>query len=94
MITTLAAFYVDYLEPGLILLSLLFVGLVLYQIIMLIIDGKRKGEFANALFGFMISAIKAVVVGLGKTTLWLVKTLYIYIKLIFASITDFFSSRI
>ena len=94
MIATLAAFYVNYLEPGLILLSLLFVGLMLYQIIMLIIDGKRKSEFANILFKMMISAIKGVVVGLGKITLWLVKTLYIYIKLIFASITDFFSSRI
>ena len=94
MIATLAALYVNYLEPALILLSLLFIGLVLYQIIMLIVDGKRKSEFANALFKFMLSVLKGLVLGVGKATLWLIKTLYIYIKLIFASITDFFSSRI
>lgn len=94
MIATLAALYVNYLEPALILLSLLFIGLVLYQIIMLIVDGKRKSELANTLFKFMLSALKGLVFGAGKATLWLIKTLYIYIKLIFASITDFFSSRI
>lgn len=93
-ISHIAYIYVTYLEP---LLKILFFAVVLIVVLHLfnsMRDGKKHSDIISFAFNGMLSLIKGVFLYAGLILAWMGKMLLKTIKLIFASVRDFFTSDI
>ena len=90
----IAFLYVNYLEPIGKVLFYLFLVMVLLYIINVIRDGKKKTELVSKLISLIFSMIVKAFVVCGNFVKWIAKMLLNGIKLIWASIRDFFFSPI
>lgn len=93
-IEKLAEFYVYFIEPGIKAFIFLFVVIMLLYVINLARDQKKKADLVTSLFNMMIKLVKGGVVGVGKLVVFLLKASLKIITIIFASVRDFFTSKI
>jgi hypothetical protein len=93
-ISALAKIYVDVIEPSFKFIALLFIIMLLFQFIGLMTDSKKKSEMVGSAFSFIIKIIKGALVYTGHAIWWLTKVSLKIMTVIFASIRDFFTSKI
>jgi hypothetical protein len=94
MIEAIAHLYVNFLEPALRVLVVLFVVLLLLSIINFIRDPKAKENFVKTLIGLVFKGLKLLLIGAGAVLKGLLEMLQKSIKVIFAAFRDFFTSKI
>ncbi|PIZ30653.1 MAG: hypothetical protein COY40_04050 [Alphaproteobacteria bacterium CG_4_10_14_0_8_um_filter_53_9] len=93
-ISQLAALYVNFIEP---LLKILFFAAIFISVLHIfnaMRDGKKHSEIIGMLFNGLISLLKNIFIYAGKGLAWFAQMLLRIIKLIFASVRDFFTSDI
>ena len=93
-ISNLAYVYVTYLEPLLKVLFFLTILIVVLHIFNAMRDGKKHSDLIGMAFNGLVSVIKNIFVYVGLAVAWFGKMLLKVIKLIFASVRDFFTSDI
>jgi hypothetical protein len=86
--------YVTYIEPALKVAGFAAIVISVLYIFNSLKDGKKNAEFINTAFNFMVKAIVGLFKYSGLAVVWLGKLLLKIIKVIFASIRDFFTSKI
>jgi lysylphosphatidylglycerol synthetase-like protein (DUF2156 family) len=89
-----AALYVHYIEPTLRVLFFLAIIVAVLYFFNMLKDSKKKSELIGTIFNFMVKAVVGGVVGFGKGLLWFVKTMLKIITILFATVRDFFVSKI
>lgn len=93
-IDVLAQLYVNTLEPILKFAGLAIVIIILLSMLNILRGGGKNGELVNSAFNFIIKIITKSITWLGYALLWLAKALLKIAHVIFASIRDFFTSKI
>ncbi len=94
MIESIAAIYVNFIEP---LMRVLLIGLVvvlILGIINFIRDPKAKENFIKTIITIVFKALKWLLIGFGVMLKGLIDMLHKAIKVIFAAFRDFFNSKI
>lgn len=89
-----AQIYVDYVDPALRVLLFFVIAVFLLYMLSVIRDGKKKTDVINATFNFIIKFITKTISFMGKLLLFIITLLRKTITVIYASIRDFFFSRI
>jgi hypothetical protein len=93
-IADLAVFYVDVIEPVLKFCAFLVIAIFLLYLLNMLRDAKKKTDLINGAFNFIIKLATKTVSVSGRIVVWTVKVLLNIIRVIFASIRDFFTSKI
>ncbi len=90
----LAELYVHVIEPALKVLAFFIVIVTVLYLLNALGDSKKKTEFVNNTFNFIIKAIFVIFTGLGRAALIVGRLLLRIINLLIATISDFFTSKI
>lgn len=93
-VEAIAYFYVTYIEPGLKVFALFMLLMSIIYVLAFIKDPKRQLEIATQFFQFVNNlAIKTMVVTF-HVLVWLFKFIWRAFHIVFATLRDFFMSRI
>lgn len=93
-ISSLAYLYVTYLEPLLKILFFATILIIVLHVFNAMRDGKKHSDIIGMAFNGLMSLIKNVFIYTGMAVAWFGRLLLKIIKLIFASVRDFFTSDI
>lgn len=93
-IQELAALYVNYVEPALRVLFFLVVVIVVLHIFHIVKGGKPGEGFASKSFGFMINGLVTMIKSVASGAWWSLKSMLKVITILFATVRDFFVSKI
>jgi hypothetical protein len=90
----IAELYVHVIEPLLKVLAIFIVVVTLLYMFNAMSDSKKKADFVNNTFNFLIKATVFLFTSLGRVALFLGRLLLRIINLLIATISDFFTSKI
>jgi hypothetical protein len=93
-IADFAAFYVHYVEPTFRFVALAVVIIIVLHIFNMFRDSKNQNQFVEKAFSLMINGAISAVVGTSKGLLWFAKTMLKITTVLFATVRDFFVSKI
>ena len=89
-----AELYVHVIEPALKVLAFFIVIVTVLYLLNALGDSKKKTEFVNNTFNFIIKTVIFCFTALGKGAIILGRLLLRIINLLIATISDFFTSKI
>lgn len=93
-IAHLADFYVNVIEPLGKLLFFIIIAVFLLFLLNLARGTSKDANLTNGIVNMIVSIFKKTVTYSGKLVMWMLKMLLKTITVIFASIRDFFTSKI
>ncbi len=93
-IAEFAEIYVNYIEPIGKAVILFFVFITVAYFLVVAKDAKKKQDFITGIFSVMWQGVAAICTYTGLSIWWVVRMLMRIITVIFATVRDFFTSKI
>ncbi|HEX2859151.1 MAG TPA: hypothetical protein VHP58_03020 [Alphaproteobacteria bacterium] len=89
-----AELYVHVIEPALKVLAFFIIVITVLYLFNALADSKKKTEFVNNTFNFILKAVFLIFTGVGRAAIIVGRLLLRIINLLIATISDFFTSKI